>query len=111
MNDGIILLNSERGGVFGFTSDKFHGDSYLFKEGNNIFVSFIECVTPGCGHFRELVQAILRQGYAVKVPTPGARMGEILLKNGFTHAMEPAEEVGTGVMAHMWTLQPPATPV
>ena len=88
MPDGIIKCDTERGKVFGLTTDKFEGDTYWWKEGGAVFVSFIAVKEQGRGFFRELVKAILKEGYAITVPTPSVRMREILVKNKFARSVD-----------------------
>jgi len=94
MQDGIIDLDTERGKQFGFTSNLFQSGSYLWKRGNRIAVSFIECVQKGQGHFSALLNRIHKQGFTVAVPTPFAHMEAILKHKGFTHTTEQCETLG-----------------
>jgi len=86
MKDGIIHLDTKRGKLFGFTSDKF--DGWLWKKGNYIYISFIVSKKPGQGNLSLLLNKILEKGYGIKVPTPSAKMRAILLKKGFTRKYE-----------------------
>ena len=81
MSDGIIELDSEFGKKIGFTSDKFNG--YLWKEGNEITISFIISKDEGQGNFSNLIRGIAEKGYAIAVPTPLGTMTTILSKLGF----------------------------
>ncbi len=93
--DGIIEVDSPLGKELGFTSQRFVKDfSYLFKEKGFIYVSNIMAVHPRTGCFRELCLNIEKQGFGIKVPTPFARMRDILRKNGYTETKEWSEEVG-----------------
>ena len=83
MTDGIIEINSERGKQFRFTDDKFALDSYLWKKGDSILISFIVSQNPGKGDFSRLVKLIFEKGFIVNVPTPFAHMRNILKKWGF----------------------------
>jgi len=102
--DGIIELDTERGNLLGFTSDRF--DGYLWKSGDAVLVSFI--VSKRRGNFRELVRRIHALGLTVKVPTPLGRMQEILLKNGYQHTQEPFD-MEPGEMVDVWVLRPSNT--
>jgi hypothetical protein len=98
--DGIIELDTERGKLLGFTSEKY--DGYLWKIGDAIMVSFI--VSRQRGNFRELVRRIHALGLAVKVPTPLGRMQEILIKNEYQHTVE--YDAGMGGNVDVWLLKP-----
>lgn len=102
MDDGMIAVGSEFGKSLGFTRDEFQGDSYLWKRGDRIIISLITARNPGQGAFPSLVRSIEEAGFQVAVPTPLARMREILVKQGFKPAammagaeiwMRPAAEV------------------
>jgi hypothetical protein len=82
MKNGEIGIDSKFGKSIGFTSDKFHSDSYLWVEGKTIIISFIESLRPGNGDFRRLIENI-RKEYAVEVPTPFLKMRSILERNGY----------------------------
>jgi len=99
--DGIIELDTKRGNLLGFTSDRF--DGYLWKSGDAVLVSFI--VSKKRGNFRELVRRIHALGLAVKVPTPLGRMQDILIKNGYEHTQEPFD-MDPGEMVDVWVLRP-----
>lgn len=83
MRDGIIELDSKRGGEFGFTSARFGKGSYLWKDGTAIYVSMILSKRPGEGALSMLFKAILDKGYGIRVPTPSGLMLTILLMKGF----------------------------
>ena len=93
MSDGIIKIDSEFANTLGFTSDKFHEKSYLWKKGDYIYVSFIISKQPGKGSFSNLVKRILALGYGVKVPTPSAAMSRILQHLKFKRSVEYWDEV------------------
>ena len=92
MNDGIINLDAPRGNAFGFTSDKF--DGYLWKRGNEIWVSFIVSRQEDCGNLSKLFDSILSQGFAIKVPTPFPHMQAILEAKDFHPTVEIKDTVG-----------------
>jgi hypothetical protein len=83
IQDGIIKINSPAAKEFGFTTEHFTGDSYLWKMEDAIFVSLIESKTPGNGSLRTLFETIEKKNFTIVVPTPMRRMYEILVKNGF----------------------------
>lgn len=89
MNDGIIRTDSKRGKIFGLTSDKFSGDTYLWKTGDTIMISFIFCKNQGRGNFSKLVGAIENAGFRVVVPTPLGKMVAILRKWGYEATVDP----------------------
>jgi hypothetical protein len=94
MKDGIIRVDTKRGKVFGFTSDKFEGDSYLWKGGEFMWVSFIVSRTKGRGYFSSLVKQIKAQGFKVAVPTPLGQMPSILQHLGFRPTLYDSKEFG-----------------
>ena len=97
--DGIVELDSDRGRLLGFTTDRF--DGYLWKKGDYIWVSFI--VSKAKGNFRELVERICSLGMGVKVPTPLGRMTEIVRKAGYRETFEWVEKIGEAV--ETWVME------
>lgn len=91
MEDGIILVDTERGKEIGFTSDRFSGDSYLWVDGDRILISLIFSRHPGSGHLSELFRAIEGKGFRIAVPTPFNHMQVILRKKGFLPHLEDSE--------------------
>jgi len=91
MTDGIVEIDSEFGKTIGFTSDKFSGDSYLWREGTRIMMSLIFSKNEGQGNLSALFEGIEAQGLIVAVPTPLGRMGAILKKKGFVMHLEENE--------------------
>lgn len=83
MADGIIRVNSGFGEKIGFTSDKFSPDSYLWRVGERITISFIISKHEGKGNLSALFNNIESIGLRIAVPTPFARMQAILEKKGF----------------------------
>ena len=102
MKDGIIDLDSEKGKDLGFTSDKFEG--YLWKHGRYIYISFIISKQQGEGNLSQLFTNIESKGYGIKVPTPFARMTQILLTHGFTPTKEWFKQAGD--YAEVWVKKP-----
>jgi len=92
MTDGIIILNSDRGKEFGFTSDKFGG--WLWKTGDEILISFIESYKQGKGNLRALFDKIVEKGYGIVVPTPFARMEMICKKYGMEYEVRDDKLMG-----------------
>ena len=91
-DDGIIELDSEVGREFGFTSDKF--DGWLGKQGNYIYVSFIISKQPNQGNFHNLIEAIHKHGFMIKVPTPFFRMKIWCKNHHFKRTIEEGEPMG-----------------
>lgn len=81
--DGKIDPDSDVGKQLEFTSQLFLGDSYLWKVGRIIYISFIESRYPGEGNFKTLVKSLEAKGLRVAVPNPLPRMESILRHWGF----------------------------
>lgn len=81
--DGCIHLDTEAGIFLGFTSDKFHKASYLWKVGRTISISAIMSLERGKGYFRGLVENLLQNGFTIHIPTPLPEMGRIVQKQGY----------------------------
>jgi hypothetical protein len=90
----IPVNDPEFGARFGFTSDRFTDDSYLWRHGNEIMVSLITSTPEGRGHFSALVKRIEAAGYTVAVSTPLRRMTAILQRWGFAPTRRYAAEIG-----------------
>lgn len=84
--DGEIKIDSPLAKEFGFISNKFEG--YLWKTGNDIYISFIISKQEGKGNLRKLFDTIIEKGYNIKVPTPFPRMEAICKKLGFKLIIE-----------------------
>ena len=98
--DGIIEIDTERAMLVGFTSQRFANESYLWKRGNIVVISFI--VSLSRGNFRELVETIRATGLTVEVPTPLGRMQDIVRKAGYRQTWQWCEEFGEDV--EVWVL-------
>jgi len=94
----IIKLDSEFGRKLGFTSDKFEG--WLWRDGNDIWISFIKTKHEGRGDLSRLFETILEMGYTIKVPTPVGKMKLILINKGFKRTIEFDER--TGELIEVW---------
>lgn len=90
---GAIEVDSEFGKQIGFTSDKFSWDSYLWRDGERIFISLISSRHEGQGNLSVLFKNIEALGLRVAVPTPFARMQAILEHKGF---VMHTEDMGMG---------------
>ncbi len=86
IKDGPIFPDDKFARKIGFTRDKF--DSYLWKDGDSIYISVIISKQPGKGNFSKLINNILKMGYKVKVPIPLGLMRLILLKKGLKKTYE-----------------------
>ena len=85
---------------WGFMTERFVGHSYLWKEGDRIFISFIQALQPGKGHFSALVAAIEKDGFKVAVPTPLKDMKGILKRWKFKPNRERDKD--SGEIAEVW---------
>ncbi|MCK4529398.1 hypothetical protein KAW18_18695 [candidate division WOR-3 bacterium] len=92
--EGIIELDTEFAKLIGFTSDKFDDISYLYQEGNYIFISMIKSIDKHKGNLTKLFDAIQREGYEIKVPRPFPLMELILIRKGFRKTIEHSEQMG-----------------
>ena len=88
MIDGIIKVDSERGKIFGLTSDKFLDSTYLWKKGKYIWISLIAIRNRNKGHTQKLFKTILEKDFPIKVSTPLGIMPYILRKMGFKRTIE-----------------------
>lgn len=100
-HEGIINLDTEEAKDLGFTSDKFRS-SYLFKKGNEIWISMIWSL--GDGNFSKLMKIIHELGFTLKIPTPLGKMKEIVKAKGFLHSREFVDELGEEI--NIWTKAP-----
>lgn len=103
--DGIIEVDSAAGKQLGFTRDIFTPTSYLWADGDSIYISAIEVYERGKGHLPALFRAIHANGFTIKVPTPFPRMEQILVKQEFTHTIEDGPDM-PGV--EVWVKRPPS---
>lgn len=91
--DGEIYLDTPVAKEFGFTSDKFREDSYLWRTGNLITISLITSKKERKGYCRTLIETIKEKGYDIFVPSPSTRMVMICEKQGFSyHLMTTGSE-------------------
>jgi len=84
--NGIIKPSDN---LFEFTAELFEG--YLWKMGNDIYVSLVESLFPKKGNFRKVIELILKSGYNVKICTPIGRMQSIVIKNNYEPIIEESE--------------------
>ena len=90
--EGIITVDSDFGKLFGFTSDKF--DGWLGKRGKYIYISFIISKNPNQGNFHNLVEAIHKREFKIKVPTPFWRMKIWCKNHHFKRTFEFDKDMG-----------------
>jgi hypothetical protein len=95
LNEGIIEIDTDSAKQLGFTSDRFFPQSYLWRTGNTITISFIMAKQKGM--FRQLINAILENGFDFEIPTPSRRMCEIAKKQGWRFCQRYSEEFGEEV--------------
>jgi len=87
--DGIILPGATAyARRIGLLKDRFTTQTFLWKREGEVYISFVETHSPGQGHFRELVENLLKMGYVVKIPTPLGRMEHLVQSNGYTKTIE-----------------------
>lgn len=90
--DHIIEFGSDLANEFGFTLDKFHQASWLWRKDDVIWLSMI--VTRRelrrQGHLTTLCQTILDKGYSVIIPTPLGHMKDFVKKHGYVQT-EPED--------------------
>ena len=81
--DHPILPGDPGTATIKFTKERFTDDSYLWRIGDDVWVSLIVSKEPGKRHFSELVAAMEARGLNVLVPTPLGKMPAILTHWGF----------------------------
>ena len=102
----MIAVDSDKGKGFGFTSDKWEDDSYLWMDEANrrVLLSLVIARYPGKGALTDLIKSIEVLGLKVAVPCPLAQMKAILRKWDF----RPNEEWSdaTGEPIDVWERNP-----
>ena len=88
-SDGIIFPGTDRAKKVAFDEAAFEG--YLWKSGNEIWVSEVHSKFPGEGNFSKLVKYLSSLGYKIMVPTPINNMEAILIHLQFQHVRMPWE--------------------
>lgn len=84
--DGFRPAGSEFANQVGFTSERF--DGYLWEDKDTCYLSLVISKQPGQGHLSEVLSALTKLGYTVKVPNPIGTMQNILIKKGFAPSQE-----------------------
>lgn len=87
--DGIVLPGTERAKKLAFDEAAFQG--YLWKSGDEVWISEIHSKVIGEGNFSKLTKYINELGYKIMVPTPINNMEAILIHLGFEHVKMPWE--------------------
>ena len=100
--DGIINLDSALGRIIGFTSERFTHGSYLWKDKNIMWISFISSKIQGKGYFHDLMAELTKQNFTVKIPTPMGLMKVYVQKHGFKRTLEETEIVGHKEVVEVW---------
>ena len=80
---GLIPCCSEIGKQYGLTSERFTEDSYLWLEGNTLWISLLISKKEGNGYVRNIIDIAKSKGHTIKCMPVSARMVDILVKNGF----------------------------
>ena len=83
IDKGCIMVDSEKGKEFGLTSDRFTEDSYLWLEGNTLYLSNIISKEEGKGHVLHILQTAKERGLDMACVPVSFRMEYILMRFGF----------------------------
>lgn len=98
--NGEIRPSSSGGVLIGYTVEHF--DGWLWKDDDKFTFSFVIC--KQMGKLRDLAETLLLLGYTIEIPTPSARMKEIVQKNGYTKFMVYDKDFQEEV--EVWRLTP-----
>lgn len=90
LEDGPIMPSADA--PFGFSKNLF--DGYLFKKGEEVYISAIISRNQGKGNVRTLFDKIEDAGFKIAVPTPFERMKHILKQRGFAPSIEHDDLMG-----------------
>ena len=96
--NGEIRPSSASGVLIGFIVEHF--DGWLWKQDDKFTFSFIVCKQKG--KMRDLIEILLLLGYTIEIPTPSARMREIVTKCGYEQHMVYDEDFQDNV--EVWRL-------
>ena len=83
-----IQPGSDAGINLNFFDQVFAVDSYLWLEGRNAYIGFIESLHQDKGNLSRLFESLTKRGFHVFVPTPFPHMREILKHKGFVRREE-----------------------
>jgi hypothetical protein len=74
-----------------FTAKRWTPLSYLFRQGDAVYLSAVQATHDGRGYLRDLIRGIEGAGLRVKVPCPLGHMEQILQHYGFVPHLETHE--------------------
>ena len=90
--DGIV--KPEEGMPWGFTPDRWRPDSYLWKQGNLMTLSFLWAWTPYDGNLRALYDGLVNDGYDIEIPSPSGAVLGFCHRRGFVPMILRTEDQG-----------------
>ena len=80
---GLIRVDSEKGKQLGLTSDRFTKDSYLWLEGNTLWLSLLTSKKEHQGYVLNILNNAKNMGYDMVCCPVSIRMCMILSRFGF----------------------------
>lgn len=80
---GLIRVDSEKGKQLGLTSDRFTEDSYLWLEGNTLWLSLLTGKKEHQGYVLNILNNAKAKGYDMACCPVSVRMQMILSRFGF----------------------------
>ena len=80
---GLIRVDSEKGKQLGLTSDRSTEDSYLWLDGDTLWLSMLISKQEHKGHVHKIMKKAVAKGYNLGCVPVSARMEHILRKFGF----------------------------
>lgn len=80
---GLIRVDSEKGKQLGLTSDRFTEDSYLWLEGNTLWLSLLTSKKEHQGYVLNILNNAKAAGYDMDCWPISVRMKMILSRFGF----------------------------
>ena len=80
---GLIRTDSEKGKLFGLTSDRFTDDSYLWLEGDTLWLSMLISLKEHRGYVLNILTKAKAKGYNIACCPVSERMKMILSRFGF----------------------------
>jgi hypothetical protein len=80
---GLIRVDSEKGKQLGLTSDRFTEDSYLWLEGNTLWLSLLTSKKEHKGYVLNIMNKAKAAGYDMLCYPVSVRMKMILSRFGF----------------------------
>lgn len=101
---GPIFPDSEIGIALGLNTENFSGDTYLWKQGTLMLISFIAVKNEGQDTFSQLLKHLFSLGFTVGIPTPLRKMKTILKAKGFRETWEEDPDFGA---CEIWVKEPP----